>query len=115
MKTASAALAAAASSVVKDRRLRGDVLGTSSAKPRLEDRHLAALQGGDLGRIIVDAGDDVAELGKACAGNQADITRANHRNVHRRLSPHMNHALWLSPNASSVPAGGTLALAMQEP
>ena len=36
----------------------------------------------DLGRILVDAGDGVAEVGEAGAGNQADIACSDHGDAH---------------------------------
>ena len=43
------------------------VLGDELGQARLEDRHLAARQRRDLVGVVVDAGDDVAEVGKAGA------------------------------------------------
>ena len=48
----------------------------------LENRDLAAAQAGDLGAVLVHAGDLVAKIRKAGAGNQPHITRANHGNSH---------------------------------
>ena len=62
------------------------VLGHEIAQPRLEDRDLAAVQRLDLGRVLVDAADVVAEIGKAGAGDQADIARSDHRDAHQGLS-----------------------------
>ena len=52
----------------------------------LEDRDLSALQGRDLARVLVDAGDVMAKLGEAGAGHEAHIAASNHRNVHREMS-----------------------------
>ena len=58
------------------------VVGDEIGQPRLEDRHLAALQRVDLGRVLVDAGDDVPEIGKTRARDQANIPAPDHRNPH---------------------------------
>ena len=50
---------------------------------RLENRNLAAIEGGYLLRILVDAGHVVAEIGKAGAGHQPHITCADHGHAHR--------------------------------
>ena len=63
------------------------VLGDELGQPRLEDRHLAAPQRSDLAGVLVDAGHDMAEVGKAGAGDQADITRADHGNAHALALP----------------------------
>ena len=42
-------------------------------------------QGGDLGRVLVDADDLMAEFRQAGAGNQADIARADHRDAHENF------------------------------
>ena len=59
-----------------------DVGGDQRIEPGLEDRDLAATQRCDLVGILVDAGDLVAEIRKAGAGNQPHIARANHGNSH---------------------------------
>ena len=56
-----------------------DVGRHQRVEPGLEDRHLAAPQRRDLAGVLVDAGDLVAEIGKAGAGYQADIAGADHR------------------------------------
>ena len=56
--------------------------GDQFVEARLVDRHLAALQRLDLGRVLIDADDVVAEIGKAGARNEADIARADHCNAH---------------------------------
>ena len=48
----------------------------------LEDRNLAAVKRRDLGRILVDAGHVMAEIGKASAGHEADIAGADHGHTH---------------------------------
>ena len=48
----------------------------------LVDRHLAALERRDLVGVLVDADDVMAEIGKAGAGNEADIAGADHRDAH---------------------------------
>ena len=73
---------APARSVVKISRPGLHVGGHQLVEARLEDRDLAALQRCDLAGVLVDAGDLVAEIGKAGAGHQADIARADHRDAH---------------------------------
>ncbi len=51
-------------------------------EPGLENRDLAAQKRGDLVAVLVHAGDLVTEIGKAGAGNQPHIARANHGNSH---------------------------------
>ena len=58
------------------------VLGDQLGQARLVDRHLASRQGGDLVGVLVDAGDDVAEVGKAGAGDEAHVTGTDHCNAH---------------------------------
>ena len=58
---------------VKDSRPSRTFLATRSRQARLEDRHLAAVERVDLGRVLVDAADVVAEIGKAGPGHQTDI------------------------------------------
>jgi hypothetical protein len=59
------------------------ILGDQRLQPRLEDRHLAALQPLDLGGILVDADHIMPEIGKARPRDQPDISRSDHRNAHR--------------------------------
>ena len=59
-----------------------DVAGDQLLQPRLEDRHDALLQPRDLGRVLVDAGDDMAEVRKAGTRDQADIACPDHGNPH---------------------------------
>src|SRR5262249_29552136 len=58
------------------------VVGDQSVEVGLVDRNLALAQCRDLVGVLVDAGDVVAEIGKACPGNEADIAGANHRDTH---------------------------------
>ena len=90
MNTASAAFTAGASSVVNFSRPAFDVACDQVVEPRLVDRHLAALERGDLACVLVDAGDLVAEVGKAGPGNEADIAGADHGNAH---NPTLNPTL----------------------
>ena len=59
-----------------------DVGSDQRIEPGLENRDFAAAQGFDLSGILVHAGDLVAEIGKAGAGNQSHIARANHGDTH---------------------------------
>ena len=61
---------------------RPHIVGDELGKTRLEDRHLAPLQSGDLARVLVDAGDHMAEIGKTCPGHEADIARSDHCDAH---------------------------------
>ncbi len=49
---------------------------------RFVDRHAAMAELVDPPRILIDAGDIPAELGEASGGDEADIARPNHANVH---------------------------------
>ena len=59
-----------------------DIVGDELGEAGLEDRHLAPLQGRDLARVLVDAGDHMAEIGKAGPRHEADIARSDHRDAH---------------------------------
>ena len=50
---------------------------------RLIDGYLAPVEAVDFIRIHIDADHFGAEFGEACARNQAHITGANHRYIHR--------------------------------
>ena len=49
---------------------------------RLEDRNLALLQARNLVQVLVDASDIDAELGKARARDQPDVTGSDHCDTH---------------------------------
>ena len=51
-------------------------------EPWLVNGDLPPLQHPDLGRVLVDADDLVAILGKARAGHQPDVASAHHRYLH---------------------------------
>jgi hypothetical protein len=59
-----------------------DVAGDQPVETRLEDRHDASLEGVDLARILVDADDVMAEVGKAGAGDQPDIAGPDNGDMH---------------------------------
>ena len=61
---------------------RFDILGNQRIEARLEDRDLTLLQPVDLARILVDASDHMAEIGKACPADKADIACSDHRYAH---------------------------------
>jgi hypothetical protein len=67
------ALTPSARSVVNCKRPAATLLATRSIEARLVNRHFAAQQRVDLGLVLVDADDVVAEIGEAGARNQADI------------------------------------------
>ena len=64
--------------------------GDQIVEARLVDRHLAALERRDLAGVLVDAGDVMAEIGKAGPGNEADIAGADHRDAHEVQNPLVN-------------------------
>ena len=86
MKTASAPPTASARFVVNDSRPCRTFAATSSSRPGSKIGISPALQGVDLAGVLVDAGHLMAEIGKAGAGDQADIARADHGNLHLRCS-----------------------------
>ena len=49
---------------------------------RLVDRHLARLERFDFARIVIDADDVVADVGKAGAGDETDITGTDDGEIH---------------------------------
>ncbi len=53
-----------------------------SLEPRLPDRHQPRVEAVDLARILVDAADLVAEIGKARARDEPHIAGADHRDAH---------------------------------
>ncbi len=59
-----------------------DVAGDEPVEAGLEDRHDALLERLDLARVLVDADDVVAEIGKAGAGDQPDIAGPDDRDTH---------------------------------
>src|ERR1700722_13291004 len=63
-----------------------DVRAHQGFEPRLVDRYRALFQGIDAAGILVDAGDVVAEIGKAGTGNNSDIAGSYHDNLHRKVS-----------------------------
>src|SRR5215207_5194457 len=62
-----------------------DVVGHQVREARLVDRHLAAPQGLDLGRIGVHAGHPVTKVRKTRPRHKPNITRAHHHNTHPKL------------------------------
>src|SRR5690606_21845062 len=60
----------------------GNVLGDELVEAWFEDRNLPVAQGLDLGGVIVDAANVMAESGEACARDQADIAGADHDDTH---------------------------------
>ena len=63
---------------------------------RLEDRDFAAIERGHLAGILVDAGHLVTEVGKAGAGDEPDISGADHRHAHG-VSCSRSHHTWSRP------------------
>ena len=62
-----------------------DVVLDHFGQAGLIDRHFAVIEHVDLGLIDVDAGDVVAAVGEAGAGDQADVSGANNCDFHERL------------------------------
>jgi hypothetical protein len=60
----------------------GDVAFDDRIETRLIDRHHAGLQPLDLSLVLVDARDDVSELGETHTRDQADVSRPNHHDSH---------------------------------
>jgi len=51
-------------------------------KARLVNRHFPGLQGGDPAGILVDAADLVSEIRETGAGDETDVTRTDHGDLH---------------------------------
>jgi hypothetical protein len=64
-----------------------DVGVNQRIETRFENRDFTAAQASDLVAVLVHAGDLVAEIGKAGAGNQPHIARANHGDAHQITCP----------------------------
>jgi hypothetical protein len=60
---------------------RRDVPDDQLFKSGLVNRHLAGIEPGDLGIVLVDADDIVPEIGKARARHEADVSRSHHCNL----------------------------------
>ena len=82
MNTASAPSTPATRSLVKVQPAALGVRLYEALEARLPDRHLAVVEAVDLGFVLVDAADLMAEVGKAGARNEPDITSADHRDTH---------------------------------
>ena len=61
-----------------------DIAEKEVMKTRLVDRDLALPKPLDLARVLVDAGDLVAEVGEADAGDEAHIAGSDHGEFHGR-------------------------------
>ena len=59
-----------------------DIVRHQLVQAWLVDRHAAFMQGGELPGIGLHNSDVNAEFGEAGAGDQADISAADHRNTH---------------------------------
>jgi len=59
-----------------------DVAGNQLVEPGLEDRHHALFERADLGFVLVDADDVMAEVREAGAGHQPDIAGSDNRDAH---------------------------------
>ena len=83
MKTASAPVTAAAEIRGEGQPPLAHVGRDEIVEAGLVDRDLAAQQALDLRRVVVDADHDMTEIGETGSRHQADIARADHRDVHR--------------------------------
>ena len=68
--------------LAEEKTLTPDVGRDELVEPRLENRDFAALQGRDLGLVLVDAGHDVAEIGETGPRDEADISTSDDREPH---------------------------------
>jgi hypothetical protein len=66
---------------------RSDVPLDELVQARLENRDLAAFERPDLRLVLVDAGDDMAEIRETGAGDKANVTGTNNHNAHVTISP----------------------------
>ena len=82
MNTASASATGAVRSVVKSSRLALTLDATSASSPGSKIGISPRRRACDLAGVLVHAGDLVAEIGKAGAGYQPHIARANHGDSH---------------------------------
>ena len=73
----------------------------------LEDRNLAAIERRDPRRLLVDAGDMMAEIGEAGPGNETDIAGADHGYAHECLRSLLEFYPW-SVCLRIGPAGGAV-------
>ena len=77
----------AATPAPADERAKIMILGTFHfGQPGLVDRNLALFEPVDLILVDVDAGDVVAAVGEAGAGDQADVAGADHDDFHDAYS-----------------------------
>src|SRR5205823_8058748 len=60
-----------------------EITGDEIRKTRLIDRDFAPLQHFDLGDVLVDAGDEMPEIGKAGPGDKPNVTRPDDYDLHR--------------------------------
>ena len=77
---------AASASVVNRRRPAVDVALDQRFEPGLVDRHAAGVERRDLARVDVEAQHVVADFREAGAGDEADVARADHRDL-QALTP----------------------------
>jgi hypothetical protein len=74
-------------------------------EPGLEDRHDALSKRSDPVRILVDAGDVMAKIGKAGPRYEAHIAGADHGNSHSPPSPNLQNIetplIWPAPASHS--------------
>ena len=81
-----------------------------AVEARFIDRDFVALQGGDLGGILVDANDVMTEIRKARARDEANITRPDHGNPHTHSSKSSAPTARHPPSTSSKRSHGFAAL-----
>ena len=86
-----------------------DVVLDQLGQARLVDRNLAAVERVDLRLVDIDAGDVVAAVGEAGAGDQADVAGANDCNFHDAIRAIREDGAepLQRPGAAGTVAGGT--------
>src|SRR5687768_11025487 len=80
-----------------------DVRLDQRLQPGLPDRHHPGPDLGDLGRVLVDAGHVMAEIGQARPGNEADVAGADHRDMHGSIPQRTESAALASAGPQRQP------------
>src|SRR5690606_13414270 len=89
----------------------GGIADDELIEARLEDGNHPALQAFDLVLVEINAGDRVAEVGKAGAGHEADIARTNDGNLQSVCTPYRRSRR--PPDRGSDPARSPLLHAVR--
>ena len=77
----------ASTSVVKLQAAGGHIPAHHRFEARFVDRHAAAVEDRDLARIDIEAQHVVADLRETGAGDEADVTGPDHRDLHAAETP----------------------------